>query len=294
MSARRPDNFLFSLLVALLILLAMRSVGSAATARTENFVVQAVDQVTAEGIAQACEHYRAELAQKWGGKLLAPWDSPAIIQIRVDRSDGGGATTFWTHAGRVTRLEGKWQGTRQKLINNVVPHEVLHTVLATLVPTHKVPLWLHEGIAVTAESPAERSRSRSRVIASLLTQPTRGLTMRELMGVKEHPLRPDKVRQFYDQSHSLVEFLMERAGRQKVIAWISEGVRTDGSLGAWQATLTRHYGFRDVLDFQNQWLAWLRQGAKTTRCVGLRRLVWAWQNRSARGPAHWHRQQCPT
>ncbi len=295
---RRDPDILILILVALLITLLAIRVGNAATARTENFVVTAIDQVTADGLAQACEHYRAELARKWSGKLLAPWDSPALIEVTVDNSSGGGTTSIWIQAGRVTNIQGRWQGTRQKLIDDVVPHEVLHCVFLSALGTGNVPLWINEGVAVTAESPAERSRSTGRIIRALHTRPNPCFTMAELMSQVNYPQRADRVRLFYDQSHSLISFLLEKGGRPKLLNTIDAGIRSDklldGPLAAWQRTLAGAYGFRDIAHLQNDWLSWLRQGGQTNHCVGLRRLMWNWRQRSAAGP-HWHQgQQCPT
>src|SRR5439155_18574565 len=85
-----------------------------------------------------------------------------------------------------------------------LPHEVMHTVLATAV-AHPVPRWADGGIALCAEPAAVQAQHDARIRE--LMNAGRGVRLRTLFRMTEYP---PHLTVFYAQSHSVVRFLLAR------------------------------------------------------------------------------------
>ena len=149
----------------------------AASHRTENFIVTAKSKPLAIEIAQLAERYRSELAVEWLGHELPRWREPCPISAKVDaRLGAGGATSFVfeTHARQFGRPSGDglfqaqlsgrpygWemtlQGSRERILDSVLPHEVTHAIFATHFG-RPLPRWADEGACTTVEHPSEKSK----------------------------------------------------------------------------------------------------------------------------------------
>src|SRR3954451_10090856 len=86
---RRP---LFGVTVGLCLVLAPAL--RAADYRTQNFLVTAPDQQTAQQFGQMAEQYRKQKAMEWLGQEMPPWPKPCPLHVKPTMSGAGGATTF--------------------------------------------------------------------------------------------------------------------------------------------------------------------------------------------------------
>ncbi len=240
--------------------------------RTQNFIVTASTQQLAREIGDAAERFRDELAVEWLGHKLPPWPQPCPITAQVDsRLGAGGATSFMfgsrpVVSGRIGRqgevpqtaiLGGRpygWemsiQGSRQRVLDSVLPHEVTHTIFATHFG-RPLPRWADEGACTTVEHQSERKKQEHLLYQFLTTN--RGIAFNRMFAMTEYP--PD-ILPLYSQGYSLARYLIAQGGKQKYVRYIGDGMATNN----WTAATQRHYGFKNLSQLQLTWLDWVRHG----------------------------------
>lgn len=224
---------------------------SAAGYRTPNFVVEAPSESLARKIGDAAEQYRHDLAVEWTGRPLPRWSRPCPISAQVRPGLGaGGKTSFVFEKGEVFNWEMSIQGSEERVLDSVLPHEITHTIFASHF-RRPLPRWADEGACTTVEHPVERARQQTLLIEFLSTR--RGIAFPRMFAMREYP--PD-VLPLYAQGYSLARFLIERGGRHKFVSFIGQGLDS----GDWSESLSSHYGVSDPASLQNVWLEWVRTG----------------------------------
>jgi hypothetical protein len=223
-----------------------------ASYRTQNFIVNAPTPEFAAEVGETAEQQRKELAILWLGREMDPWGQPCPIVVQVGEHLGaGGATSFVFHSGEVFDWRMNIQGSRKRLLDSVLPHEITHTVFATHF-RQPLPRWADEGACTTVEHPEERIKQQRMLIEFLKTG--RGIAFSDMFAMSEYPA---DVLPLYAQGHSLARFLIEQGGRHKYVNYVADGLATRN----WPATTERHYGFKNLANLQDQWLAWVRGGS---------------------------------
>ncbi|MGC3966122.1 MAG: hypothetical protein QM775_01750 [Pirellulales bacterium] len=224
-----------------------------ASYRTQNFIVNAPTADMAKGIGDAAERYREELAVEWLGKPLPPWSRPCPITAQVGRNLGaGGATSFVFDRGEVFGWTMSIQGSYERVLDSVLPHEVTHTIFASHF-RQPVPRWADEGACTTVEHTSERTKQHQMLIQFLKTG--RGIPFSAMFAMKEYPA---DVLPLYAQGHSLAGFFIGQGGKAKFLEFISAGLEDEN----WTAAVKKFYGFNDLAQLQNVWLDWVRSGSR--------------------------------
>ncbi len=145
-------------------------------------------------------------------------------------------------------FDGKIRIPRQSDIASVLWHEYTHVVVYDL--SHgRAPRWLHEGLAQECEEMSQSSRQGGTPRNDAKQMPP----LRQLMGI---PDRPGEVvvmpaSPFYSASHSLVRYLLETWGWDRLRAFLK-------SLGGGQSVeeaLQEIYGW-DLDTLERKWNAW--------------------------------------
>ncbi len=234
-------------------LLAAALLSCGATWRSENFVIVSApsSEVAQEVVAQA-EHYRRELAIQWLGRELPRWRDPCPIVVGVGpREPSRGKTTFIPTGGEPYGWQMEVFGTRQRVLDSVLPHEILHTVFATHfgVP---LPRWADEGACTTVEDKSERDKQQSNLIHYLKNE--RGIAFNKMFAMKDYP--PDML-PLYAQGYSVARYLIAHGGERKFVDFIGDGLTNR----SWTKATERHYGYGSLAELQNAWLAWVKQGS---------------------------------
>ena len=223
----------------------------AAGHRTANFIVEAPTEALARRIGDAAEQYRHTLAVEWTGSPLPRWSRPCPITAQVAPNLGaGGATSFVFDRGEVFNWTMTIQGSEERILDSVLPHEITHTIFASHF-RQPLPRWADEGACTTVEHPVERARQHKLLIEFLTTG--RGIAFPEMFAMKEYPA---DVLPLYSQGYSLARYLIERGGRHKYVAFVSDGLASDD----WSSALAAHYGVKGVAQMQHVWLDWVKQG----------------------------------
>jgi len=223
-----------------------------ARVRTPNFIIETPDPGLARRFAVAAEKYRHDLAVEWLGRAMPNWSQPCYATIRVGpRLSPGGATTFAFDRGEVFGWRMTIQGSQQRLFDSVLPHEILHMVLASHF-RRPVPRWADEGAASSVEHASERNKHRRKLYEFLRTG--RGIAFNRMFAMKRYPA---DIMPLYAQGHSLATFLLQRGGPRKYVTFLEDGLNS----GDWSGAIRRQYGIGGTGALQESWLAWVKQGS---------------------------------
>jgi hypothetical protein len=222
----------------------------AAEARTPNFVVEAATPQIAQRIGEWAEYYRREKALQWLGKEMPTWGQPCPLRVTVTYNGSGGATSFAFDNGRILSIDMHIEGTLDRLVASVLPHEVTHTVFAYHFRC-PVPRWADEGGSVLSEDEQERQR-HDQLVREILNTPGRAIPLRRLFSLTQYPR---DVMVLYAEGYSVVNFLVpKKPRRQDFLAFVGDGMRS-----GWDVAVQRHYGYRNVEELEQAWLQHLRE-----------------------------------
>jgi hypothetical protein len=230
-----------------------------ASYRTQHFIVSAGTPELAREIAEAAETYRRDLAVEWLGRELPEWSGPCPIRVQSGSNIGaGGATSFTFIRGRPHSWQMSVQGSRERILDSVLPHEVTHTIFATHFG-RPLPRWADEGACTTVEHHSERAKQERMLLQFLHTD--RGIAFNRMFAMTEYP---SDIMPLYSQGYSVVRFLIAQGGKKKFVAYLGEGMKTNN----WTAATQSHYGYSSLSDLQVTWLDWVRRGSPAIRDGG--------------------------
>lgn len=258
-SARRPHGERTPRLLraaGLLAALVWTTALQAATVNTRNFVVHAPTQEIAEQVGRTAEHYRRELAIAWLGKELPAWYRPCPIKVKVGQIGAGGATTFTFERGEVFGWNMTVQGSLERILDSVVPHEVSHTIFASHF-RRPLPRWADEGAATLVEHESERLR-QTRLLNQVI-RTTRRIPLQRLLEITEYPDDMQQVLTLYAEGYSLADFLVQQKGdegRATYLAFLHEAHEHN-----WAHAFRKYYGFQNLNDVEQQWTSWVLAGS---------------------------------
>ena len=222
--------------------------------RTANFIVEAPSHVFAAEVAQIAEQYRSDLAIYWLGTPLPNWPNPCPIRVISGPTlPAQGVTTYNPVPARDFQMEVV--GSRQRILDSVLPHEITHTVLATYFG-RPLPRWADEGICTTVEHRSERQKHETKLIEFLRSQ--RGIAMNQLFLMKDYPA---DVLPMYAQGYSVCQFLIDQRGPRAFIQFLGDYLNHP----SWTANIKRHYGYDSLQEFQDFWIAWVASGGGPTK-----------------------------
>jgi hypothetical protein len=232
----------------LLALLLGTSLSFGASVRTPNFIVEAPTPQIAQQIGQYAEKYRREKALQWLGLEMPPWPEPCPLKVTITPGGSGGATSFGFGQGQVLGQQMHIEGTLERLLASVLPHEVTHTVFAFHF-RQPLPRWADEGGSVLSEDNLERRRHDR--MARQFINGGRSFPLRRLFAMKEYP---GDVMVLYAQGFSVTEFLVSRSNRQVFLNFVR-----DGMARGWDFSAKTHYGFANVEALEAGWIDYLRK-----------------------------------
>jgi len=231
---------------------AVLMVSMGAQRRTANFIVETSNPQFADQVAQAAERFRHDLAMEWLGEAMPNWSQPCQMNVQAGPHFGaGGATTFIFDHGEVFGWRMSIQGSSERVLDSVLPHEITHMVYASHF-RQPLPRWADEGGATSVEHASEKNKHRSMLNEFLRTG--RGIAFSQMFVMTEYP---QDIMPLYAEGYSLAEFLIQTGGRRKYVEFLGDGLESED----WPGAVQRHYGMRDLGVLQNTWLAWVRQGS---------------------------------
>jgi hypothetical protein len=238
------------------LVLALLPICMGARQQSANFIVETADPQLAAQIDAAAEGFRHDLAIEWLGHTMPNWAQPCMMTVKVAPNLGaGGATTFVFDHGEVFGWRMNIQGSAQRVLDSVLPHEVTHMIFASHF-RRPLPRWADEGGATSVEHESEKSKHRTMLVQFLRTG--RGIAFNQMFAMTEYP---QDVMPLYAQGYALSEYLIERGGHRGYVAFLEEGMRT----GQWSETVQHHYGLNDLSALQTTWVDWVAHGFPNVR-----------------------------
>jgi hypothetical protein len=246
----RTQSMEARLACAALVVAALMSCG--AGARSQNFIVSAQTPQLAAEVCTAAENFRRDLAIEWLGAELPPWGQPCPISVKVSPQLGaGGKTSFVFHNGVPMQWSMEIFGSRERVLDSVLPHEVTHTIFATHFG-RPLPRWADEGACTTVEHDSEREKQH-RLLVQFLTS-ERGIPFNAMFAMKEYPA---DILPLYSQGYSLARWLIAQGGKPKFVQYVGEGMQRND----WTAATQKYYGYKNLSELQVTWLDWVKQGS---------------------------------
>lgn len=251
----------------LLVLVSLSSIAagrpnSGTSVRTRNFIVTAPTVEISRQVAEAAEVYRKEIANEWLGQELLPWYAPCPIIVKVGQIGAGGATTFSFHSSpngpdEVCGWDMKIQGSLERILDSVLPHEISHTIFACHF-RRPLPRWADEGAATLIEHESERKRQVMTVRQVLGTQ--RRIPLKTLLALKEYPKDMQDVMTLYAEGYSLADLLVQKGGKARYLKFLN-----DAHQRGWEKAIQAQYGYKGVDDLEKQWHEWIVAGSPPIR-----------------------------
>ncbi|MCU0710785.1 MAG: hypothetical protein MUC43_01915 [Pirellula sp.] len=226
---------------------------------TPNFTVYANDADWAKEVSTAAESFRKALAIHWTGNELPQWSKPCILFVQDNpRALASGETNYTLVNGAVINFKMTVRGTRERIIDSVLPHEVTHTIIASHFAPYgrPVPRWADEGMCTTVEHEAERRKHDQLLIKFLMDG--KGLRFATLFLLEDYPADPLPL---YAQGYSLTSFLIAQGGEQgprTFIRFLEAGMKNND----WVAATNEVYGYPLVGKLQTAWNDWVNAGGR--------------------------------
>lgn len=225
-----------------------------ASYKTPNFVVYAPTPEIAKQIGDAAEIYRKELAITWlGHELPSKWSSPCPIKVKVGNYGAGGATTFSFDRGHVFGWDMQIQGTLERILDSVLPHEINHTIFACHF-RRPLPRWADEGAATIVEHESERKRQR--LLNRQVLGTNKRIPLRRLLSMKEYPSEMQQVLTLYAEGYSLADFLLQTGGKKRYLMFLE-----DAHKNGWDDAIAKQYRFKNVEELEQRWGSWVMAGS---------------------------------
>ncbi len=221
---------------------------------SENFIVMCRDPKLAQTVSKEAERLRRELAMHWLGYELPPWSRRCPIQVTAGaRLGAGGETRFALYNGNVGDWQMSVQGTPERILDSVLPHEITHTILAShFAPLNvHVPRWADEGACTTVEHDSEQNKHKAMLVDFMKSG--RAMSFNRMFSLKDYP---KDILPLYAQGHSVVEFLIAQGGPQLFVKFLHQGMQTQH----WERAVRDHYGYNTLGELQGKWNSWIVAG----------------------------------
>jgi hypothetical protein len=223
-------------------------------------------------IASRCEALRSQVALAWLGEDEdRRWTPKCVLVMHATHASyrsAVGMLADCTVASCIIDAIGERTQSRRVDVCaycsdwlDYLPHELTHVALDGRLTTGDLARWADEGMALVADP--EKKRVAHERDVRIAVANGRQFRMVELLALAEYPL-DDRLGIFYGQSLSVVEFLVDRGGRQRFVTFVQLAMR-DG----YDAALRGTYGIRDVPELDALWLTHLHRTHPNSRFATL-------------------------
>ena len=240
------------------LLLAIGAVASmGASYPTPNFVVHAPSEEVVMQLGQAAHIARPQLADKWLGEERPRRSSRCPIHVKVGQIGAGGATTFSFDRGEVFGWKMQIQGSLERILDSVLPHEISHTIFACHF-RRPLPRWADEGAATLVEHHSERLIQRDRALTVMRT--AERIPLRSLMSMKEYPTNMQDVLTLYAEGYSLADYLVQQGGKKRYLEFLQCAHQEN-----WDHAIKRYYGAESIERLEQLWSGWVIAGSPELR-----------------------------
>ncbi|MCH2211716.1 MAG: hypothetical protein MK110_10460 [Fuerstiella sp.] len=228
-------------------------ISTGASYRTRNFIATATSVKEARSVAEAAEEYRRRLAVFWTGRTLKNWSHPCTINVRSGVLGAAGQTTFQFVGTAVINWKMMVQGSPERILDSVLPHEVNHTVFASYF-RRPLPRWADEGASTLFEHRSEQQLQLD-LLQNVVRSRREFIPLRRLLSMKRYPAGHRPMLILYAEGFGLVDFLMQQEGQETYLKFLH-----DARGGRWEAAIRKHYNHRGVDALEKDWRSWVVAG----------------------------------
>lgn len=221
--------------------------------QTANFVVTAPTPEFAREVGAAAEYYRRELAISWLGSEMPNWSHRCPISCKVGDYGAGGATSFNFDRGEVYGWNMNVQGTAERILDSVLPHEINHTIFASYF-RRPLPRWADEGAASLIEHESERMRLKK--IHEQVMRTSRKIPLKQLLPMREYPTDTQQVLTLYAEGYSLADFLIQQSSKADYLKFLAIALHQ-----GWPTALKQMYGYSSIDDLERDLDGWIIAGS---------------------------------
>ena len=223
----------------------------------EHFIIYfEKDKKFAKQVLDKAESYYKEIADDLGYQRYSEfwlWERRCKIYLYPDHDSYIKATNRlnWSHgqADYTNKAVSGYMGSRL-FLNAILPHELGHLIFRDFVGFKgEVPLWLDEGVAQWQE------RAKPRIVkndAAKLLKAGKLIPLKTMMELDIRKVEDEElVRIFYEESASLVDFLIRKYGTGKFTVFCQQ-LRDGKTL---EEALKSSYSpsIRTIEDFEREW-----------------------------------------
>ena len=181
------------------------------------------------------------------------WLRLTVIGLAVTSLGAGGSTKFRFDDGHVFGWRMRVQGSLERILDSVIPHEVNHTILACYF-RRPVPRWADEGAASLMEHESERQHQIN--LVNRLMHEGRRIPLRMLFNIAEYPRDMKQVMALYAEGYSLTEYLIQLGGRRKFLRFLD-----DAHHRSWDTAVKSFYETASVEKLEQDWSRWVLAGS---------------------------------
>lgn len=216
------------------------------TFKTANFVVYAPTNQIAEQFGKMAEHHRKSKAVEWLGQEIPKWQKPCNIFIIPELAGASGYTKFnYDFRGNYEVTEIRINGALNRLLENVLPHEITHIIFAHYF-RFPVPRWADEGGAVFSENAIEHEIHDQICYHFLDTKKL--IPLRRLFQLKEYN-EVNEIMIIYAEGYSISDYLIKQKDHKTFLAFVAAGMR-----GNWDNATQIYYQLQSVEELEIVWL----------------------------------------
>lgn len=220
---------------------------------TPNFKVTADTAEIARQVAEAAEKQRRRLAEYWLGRAMPKWSRPCEISVNSGTMGAGGWTRFHFVDGEVLNWRMSVQGSVERILDSVIPHEVNHTVFASYF-RQPLPRWADEGAATLFEHRSEQSK-QWRLLHAQIVRDGDLHRLGTMLDLKEYPQDSQRMLLLYAQGYTLVDFLVQQRGPATFVQFLNDSIQQN-----WETALRTHYLHDGVNSLEQDWKNWFLAG----------------------------------
>jgi hypothetical protein len=210
----------------------------------------------ADQVAKHCEHLRAALAQAHGLKPATNWNPKCEVFLFVNKHKYGavvgrqametlGSSLVTPETGSVTSRRIDLRTDVPNYLEEVLPHELTHVLIADQFRDCPPPLWYDEGLALLADSQSKQVLHQRDLRIGVNRGATFSLTA--LLTTKSYP-SADRVGVFYGQCASVTRYLCQAGPPEKV----HDFARRSEQVGV-NLALKEAYGINGVAELEPLW-----------------------------------------
>lgn len=228
-------------------------VSTGANYQTPNFHVTAATDEIAERVGTAAEEYRRDLAVFWLDEPLPNWSRPCKLRVRAGSMGAGGETRFQFVGGEVINWDMYVQGSMERIIDSVLPHEINHTIFACHF-RRPLPRWADEGAATLFEHRSEQVKQLG-LLNQVINSKREFIELDKLLLMKEYPKGYRPMLIMYAEGYALADFLVQQGGRKRYLKFLA-----DGEQMGWTQAIDLNYEHVGVESLQQHWRGWILAG----------------------------------